>query len=58
MTRLLPGGLAERISNDPDAALNIGLTLMLFEALPFSADVPDDKNGDGSAARESVETPR
>jgi DNA-binding transcriptional ArsR family regulator len=48
---------AERLADDPDSGLNVGLTLMLFEALPFSADVPESKNGDADAsARESVET--
>lgn len=56
---------AERIGHDPDSALSVGLTLMLFEALPFSADVPGGsdehsgarRNGTG-AARESVQTHR
>ena len=49
---------AERLAQDPEAAVNVGLTLMLFEALPFSAEVPDSKNGEGQSAdaRESVET--
>jgi DNA-binding transcriptional ArsR family regulator len=36
---------AERLADDPEAAVNIGLTLMLFEAFPFSADIPESKNG-------------
>jgi DNA-binding transcriptional ArsR family regulator len=48
---------AQRVGQDPDSALDVGLTLMLFEALPFSADVPDSPNGSG-AERESVETRR
>jgi DNA-binding transcriptional ArsR family regulator len=31
-----------RIGQDSDAELSVGLTLMLFEALPFSAQLPDD----------------
>ena len=39
--------------------MEVGLTLMLFEALPFSADVPDSRNGSGSdSEREPVETRR
>lgn len=50
---------AQRVGQDPDSALDVGLTLMLFEALPFSADVPDSRNGSGNGAeRESVETRR
>jgi DNA-binding transcriptional ArsR family regulator len=33
---------AARIGQDSDAELSVGLTLMLFEALPFSAQLPDD----------------
>jgi DNA-binding transcriptional ArsR family regulator len=36
---------AERIADDSDAGVNVGLTLMLFEALPFSAGIPDSSNG-------------
>ena len=32
---------AERTGESPDSTLSVGLTLMLFEALPFSAEVPD-----------------
>jgi DNA-binding transcriptional ArsR family regulator len=54
---------AARNRDAPDSAVSVGLTLMLFEALPFSADVPEDadeasRNGHGhgnSAARESAE---
>lgn len=53
---------AERISQDPESVLNAGLTLMLFEALPFSADIPEDPaedasgNGSGAGAdRESLQ---
>jgi DNA-binding transcriptional ArsR family regulator len=49
---------AQRVGQDPDSALDVGLTLMLFEALPFSADVPDSPNGSRDAERESVETRR
>lgn len=45
---------ADRIAQAPESALNVGLTLMLFQALPFSADLPEGKNGDGGAARASV----
>ncbi len=31
---------AERIATDPESALPVGLNVMLFEALPFSADIP------------------
>jgi DNA-binding transcriptional ArsR family regulator len=31
---------AERIAANPDSAMPVGLNLMLFEALPFSADLP------------------
>jgi DNA-binding transcriptional ArsR family regulator len=49
---------AERLAKGSDAAVNVGLTMMLFEALPFSADVPSDgaahddagARGDGAAA--------
>jgi DNA-binding transcriptional ArsR family regulator len=43
---------AARIGQDADAELSVGLTLMLFEALPFSAQLPDDSqeaSGNGSA---------
>jgi DNA-binding transcriptional ArsR family regulator len=52
---------AQRIGQeDPDSALDVGLTLMLFEALPFSAEVPDSRNGGGAerGEREEVETRR
>ena len=44
---------AARTREDPDAALSVGLTLMLFEALPFSAELPGDSdagsvNGNGA----------
>jgi DNA-binding transcriptional ArsR family regulator len=44
---------AARTREDPDAALSVGLTLMLFEALPFSAELPEDSdagsvNGNGA----------
>lgn len=32
---------ASRCAEDPGAMLAVGLTLMLFEALPFSAELPD-----------------
>lgn len=31
---------AERIARDPESQLHVGFTMMLFEARPFSADVP------------------
>lgn len=31
---------AERIEAKPDSAMNVGLNLMVFEALPFSAELP------------------
>jgi DNA-binding transcriptional ArsR family regulator len=46
-----------RIGQDSDAELSVGLTLMLFEALPFSAQLPDDSeegssgNGNGASGR-------
>jgi DNA-binding transcriptional ArsR family regulator len=41
---------AERIAGDAEAGVNVGLTLMLFEALPFSADIPESKNGNEDPA--------
>ncbi len=47
----------QRLGQDPESALDIGLTLMLFEALPFSAELPAGESGNGkSAGRESVES--
>lgn len=31
---------AERIEQDPESQLHVGFTMMLFQALPFSAEVP------------------
>lgn len=51
---------AARIGQDSGAELAVGLTLMLFKALPFSAKLPDDPeqsssgNGDGGGGREPV----
>ena len=47
---------ADRLADDYSSALNVGFTLMLFQARPFSADFPEGKNGDGGgeAAREPV----
>jgi DNA-binding transcriptional ArsR family regulator len=44
---------AERSGEDSEAQLSVGLTLMLFEALPFSASLPDaseqsSENGNGA----------
>jgi DNA-binding transcriptional ArsR family regulator len=36
---------AERLAKGDDDAVNVGLTMMLFEALPFSADVPPGGSG-------------
>jgi DNA-binding transcriptional ArsR family regulator len=46
---------AERSGEEPDAEISVGLTLMLFEALPFSASLPDDarpgsENGNGAGS--------
>jgi DNA-binding transcriptional ArsR family regulator len=44
---------AARLGADQAAALSVGLTLMLFEALPFSAEVPagsDEESGHGNGA--------
>ncbi len=41
---------AQRIAGDAEAGVNVGLTLMLFEALPFSADIPESTNGSEDAA--------
>ncbi len=50
---------AQRVGRDPDSALDVGLTLMLFEALPFSADVPPSHNGSGNGVEhESAERRR
>ncbi len=51
---------AQRIGQDPESALAVGLTLMLFEALPFSAEIPEvvdseSENGNGRQ-REVVES--
>lgn len=35
--------VATRASEDADAAIPVGLTLMLFQALPFSAELPEQK---------------
>ena len=44
---------AERIGDGSASGLNVGVTLMLFEALPFSADIPASGNGQEDAvARE------
>jgi DNA-binding transcriptional ArsR family regulator len=32
---------AERIKKDPDSKLDVGVTMMVFEATPFSADIPN-----------------
>ena len=51
---------ARRTGQDTESKLSVGLTVMLFEALPFSAELPEDadqgsENGDGHAAgRESA----
>ena len=50
---------AQRNGQNAEAQLSIGLTLMLFQALPFSAELPaadrGSENGDGHAAgRESA----
>ena len=47
---------AERTRTDPESAQAVGLSVMLFEALPFSEDVPapagnGSRNGSGSAGR-------
>lgn len=36
---------AKRLGDDPESSVSVGLTLMLFEALPFSAAVPESENG-------------
>jgi DNA-binding transcriptional ArsR family regulator len=42
---------AERLAEDPGAALEAGLVLLLFQALPFSADAPASQAGqDGAGA--------
>jgi DNA-binding transcriptional ArsR family regulator len=50
---------AQRIGQDPESALTVGLTLMLFQALPFSAEIPEgdreSENGH-SPDRDSVES--
>ena len=40
---------AARVGDDPDSRVNVGLTLMLFEALPFSSGIPESSNGNGGA---------
>jgi DNA-binding transcriptional ArsR family regulator len=49
---------ADRVGRDPDSALDVGLTLMLFEALPFSADAPPSHNGSGSGVEHESAEPR
>jgi DNA-binding transcriptional ArsR family regulator len=53
---------AARTEEDPDSELSVGLTLMLFEALPFSADLPegvDEPSGNGNGpGRASAEAGR
>jgi DNA-binding transcriptional ArsR family regulator len=44
---------AERLAKASDPAVNVGLTMMLFEALPFSSDVPSGAaaaQADGASA--------
>ena len=52
---------AGRSGEDPESELTVGLTLMLFEALPFSAEVPGgsaETSADERAGLESVESRR
>jgi DNA-binding transcriptional ArsR family regulator len=49
-----------RLAQDPDSEVSVGLTLMLFEALPFSAKMPDDaqpssENGNGNGHANAAE---
>jgi DNA-binding transcriptional ArsR family regulator len=41
---------AARIADNPDSAIHVGLNMMLFEALPFSADVPKSAAAAGAQA--------
>lgn len=51
---------AERLGAEPDQALSVGITLMLFEALPFSADVPESSGSENGKApgRDSLQARR
>lgn len=45
---------AARLEHDPDSAVNVGVTMMVFEALRFSEDIPTD---DGSADQTPLTSP-
>jgi DNA-binding transcriptional ArsR family regulator len=36
---------AERVADDPHSSLDVGLVLLLFEALPFSSELPSSTEG-------------
>jgi DNA-binding transcriptional ArsR family regulator len=38
---------AERLAKDPHSAIDVGLVILLFEALPFSADPPPSNGSEG-----------
>jgi DNA-binding transcriptional ArsR family regulator len=51
---------AQRLAKEPDSALDVGLVILLFEALPFMADgpAPSPRGRDGSADQRSKRSTR
>jgi DNA-binding transcriptional ArsR family regulator len=49
----------ERIAADPHAEMDVGLVILLFEAVPFSADLPlDQENGNSESHRKKPQAPK
>ncbi len=46
---------AARLDAKQSEPLNVGLTMMLFQALPFSAVIPASQDGDGTGADEKAD---
>ena len=46
---------AERLSGDPDSVMHVGVNIMVFEALPFSAEAPARGSGAGGDEVSAVE---
>lgn len=44
---------AERLEENPESAMSVGMTLMLFRALPFSAPLPEPGPGEGDDAAQA-----
>ena len=44
-TAAIEKAAAKRLAHNPDAAIDVGLVILLFEALPFSAQTRPGKNG-------------